>query len=119
MQNADLKQALLRRIEAIESDEEILIVAGAIGDALQAPLFPPMMAREDAASLYTAQASTEPADAPDTDLDEVLGYRPNGEVVTIRQSVSGWEAGLDEVLHGGGHSTEAVLEFLAQRRRSK
>ena len=118
MQNADLKQALLRRIDAIESDEELLHVAEAIGDALRAPRPTPTMAREDAASIFGAQANSETDDVRDTDHDEVLGYRPNGEAVTLRGAVSDWEAGLEEVLNGGGHSTEAVLEFLAKRRRS-
>lgn len=51
----------------------------------------------------------------EVDLDRVLGYRPNGEAVTLRKALPEWEAGIEEVRAGGGHSVEEVIAHLAER----
>lgn len=56
----------------------------------------------------------------EVDPDEVLGTRPDGTPVTIRNSVDDWNKGVEEVLAGGGVPAEEVLaKFEARARRAQ
>ena len=57
--------------------------------------------------------AAEPPSRPDE--DEVLGVRPDGAPVTLRNSAEDWERGVDEVLAGGGISAEEVIAKFEKR----
>lgn len=48
----------------------------------------------------------------EADYDRVLGYRPDGEEITLRKALPEWEASLERIRLGGGLSVEQVRERL-------
>ena len=95
MTTAELQLEAIRRIAATDSEETLREVLKLIT--------PP---------------DTEVPHAPSA--DEVLGYRPNGEPVTIANAAAGWGAALDDFLAGGKtYSQEEVRAQLTARRKPK